>query len=452
VYTQCPDCATVFRVTAEVLRAAQGDVRCGVCSTTFNALENLSEQAFRPESDSEAPAPDDSMTVEELPGGENIELSAPVELVAVPDAPAPAVEAVDAEALAMEFHGSAADLDKLFVVENAAIARFDDAAAANGGAAGTESETRVEAEPEVEPEVEADSEPEPAPDLDSTDEHPILVLDERDEPIEQLGDSGEAEDDDAPGESIVLETPPQPAAAAPPRPAAIVPQPATRPTPIPTPASSGHTAPRILIPDEMRKRLAEEAEARASAARDFEPVVDDAPDTGARRWPWVAAVAGLSLLLLLQVIHSERNALVRNPALGPLVAGAYSVFGLTPLAPTDLSAYELRQWGAASDPREAGRLMLRASIINRATYAQPLPLLRLTLQDRYGSTLGERDIGPADYLPGTGMPTLLGPGERADALIRIVDPGTEAVGFELDVCLPASGGVRCANPVKTASQ
>ena len=48
MYTQCPDCATIFRVTAEALRTAQGDVRCGVCATSFNALENLSEQAFRP--------------------------------------------------------------------------------------------------------------------------------------------------------------------------------------------------------------------------------------------------------------------------------------------------------------------------------------------------------------------------------------------------------------------
>ena len=61
-----------------------------------------------------------------------------------------------------------------------------------------------------------------------------------------------------------------------------------------------------------------------------------------------------------------------------------------------------------------------------------------------------RDIGPADYLPGAGGAGLLGPGERADALIRIVDPGAEAVGFELDICLPASGGVRCANQIKTA--
>jgi len=117
-----------------------------------------------------------------------------------------------------------------------------------------------------------------------------------------------------------------------------------------------------------------------------------------------------------------------------------------------LAGFILGDLGRVDEAREANRLMLRASIINRATYAQPFPLLRLTLQDRYGSTLGERDIGPADYLPGAGAPTLLGPGERADALIRIVDPGTQAVGFELDVCLPASGGVRCANPVETASQ
>jgi hypothetical protein len=81
-----------------------------------------------------------------------------------------------------------------------------------------------------------------------------------------------------------------------------------------------------------------------------------------------------------------------------------------------------------------------------------MPLLRLVLQDRFGGTLGMRDIGPADYLPGEGEPGLLEPGQRADALIRIVDPGAEAVGFELDVCLPADGGVRCANPIKTAQQ
>jgi len=367
----------VFRVTAEALRAAQGDVRCGVCSTTFNALENLSEQAFRPASDADVPSPDDSMTVEELPGTENIELSAPVELAVVPDAPPP-----EDDAQSMEFHGDAADLERLFVVEEPALAKFDPAEAAST--------------------------------LDSTDEHPILVLDERDEP---------AEEESRPAESIVLETP--------------------------SPAPASHTSPRILIPDEMRRRLAEEAAARAEAESLFASH-EESPSILERRWPWMLAVAVLAAAFLLQVLHAERNDLARSPTLGPLVAGAYAFFGASVLAPTDLSAYELRQWGAASDPAAPGRLMLRASIVNRAPYAQPLPLLRLALQDRFGGTLGMRDIGPADYLPGAGGSSLLEPGERADALIRIVDPGTEAVGFELDVCLPANGGVRCAGQLKTA--
>ncbi len=199
----------------------------------------------------------------------------------------------------------------------------------------------------------------------------------------------------------------------------------------------------------MRKRLAAEAEARAAAAAAFE-AEDESPGLLEQRWPWVAGVAALGILLLLQVVHSQRDQLVRSPSLGPAIAGVYSFLGLSVVAPTDLSAYELRQWGAASDPNEADRLILRASIVNRATYAQPFPLLRLTLQDRFGGTLRQGDVQPADYLPGAGVGDLLGPGERADALIRIVDPGTEAVGFELDICLQSKGGVRCANQIKTA--
>jgi predicted Zn finger-like uncharacterized protein len=43
MYTQCPDCSTSFRVTAEVLKQAAGRVRCGGCGNAFNALEYLSE-------------------------------------------------------------------------------------------------------------------------------------------------------------------------------------------------------------------------------------------------------------------------------------------------------------------------------------------------------------------------------------------------------------------------
>ena len=43
MYTQCPKCLTYFQVTAEHLKVAQGNVRCGQCSNVFSALGNLSE-------------------------------------------------------------------------------------------------------------------------------------------------------------------------------------------------------------------------------------------------------------------------------------------------------------------------------------------------------------------------------------------------------------------------
>src|SRR5271170_7239623 len=45
VFTQCSKCETVFRLSAEVLRAAGGQVRCGKCGEVFNALAHLAEDA-----------------------------------------------------------------------------------------------------------------------------------------------------------------------------------------------------------------------------------------------------------------------------------------------------------------------------------------------------------------------------------------------------------------------
>ena len=89
-------------------------------------------------------------------------------------------------------------------------------------------------------------------------------------------------------------------------------------------------------------------------------------------------------------------------------------------------------------------LRVRASILNTSAQMQPFPLLRVTLADRFGAHLSSQDFEPADYL-GRPVTRLLGPGERADATVDIPDPGKDAEGFELDVCLRnADGKVRCA--------
>ena len=43
MFTQCSKCETVFKLSAEVLRAAGGQVRCGKCGEVFNALARLAE-------------------------------------------------------------------------------------------------------------------------------------------------------------------------------------------------------------------------------------------------------------------------------------------------------------------------------------------------------------------------------------------------------------------------
>ncbi len=45
MFTQCSKCETVFKLSAEVLRAAAGQVRCGKCGEVFNALAHLAEEA-----------------------------------------------------------------------------------------------------------------------------------------------------------------------------------------------------------------------------------------------------------------------------------------------------------------------------------------------------------------------------------------------------------------------
>jgi hypothetical protein len=118
-----------------------------------------------------------------------------------------------------------------------------------------------------------------------------------------------------------------------------------------------------------------------------------------------------------------------------------------PLSPNwDLPAFELRQWGNDDGADATGHLTVRANLTNRAAFAQPHPILRLELDDRFGDSVAVRDFAPAEYLKNPSEAArLLGPGASAEAELVIVDPGKDAVGYQLDVCLRESATIlRCA--------
>ncbi len=163
---------------------------------------------------------------------------------------------------------------------------------------------------------------------------------------------------------------------------------------------------------------------------------------------WKLLALPLLLALIAQVVHHYRAELARHPRLGALTMRAYDALGL-PLTPDwNLHAYEVRQWGVLSDPVNPGTLKVRASVTNRADFAQPYPLLKLVLEDRWGDQVRAREFEPAEYLdPAVAADRLLGPQQQVNATITIVDPGPDAEGFRFDICLHGRTGPVCATEV-----
>ena len=63
MYTECPRCHTVFRLSAAALQQASGQVRCGNCKVAFNALASLSEDPPPDDPASQPTQPPADMTV-----------------------------------------------------------------------------------------------------------------------------------------------------------------------------------------------------------------------------------------------------------------------------------------------------------------------------------------------------------------------------------------------------
>lgn len=501
MYSQCPECLTRFRVTADALRAAHGTVRCGRCGSAFDALPRLSDTLAGltdVAAAGSAPAP--------LEGAENLTTSR-----------------ADDGTLLTEFHFSADDIEQVFVDARDWQRRFGDAprvsspddefaadlaaagavepagsgdaapATAPAGSTGSAADVFVHEPENVEditlegeriviegrPDEEETNEefgddaehlpPPPGadvePDLDSTDrfdalrirsamaalagEHgaegatPTLPEDEFERQIERALQQSLATESAATLEpvattvaaaahatpAVAIVEPESTAAAAPVEPAAV-----TEPTPQVAPLRPPAAA-VARPPAEEREEL---------------PLDDEATERDRSRGQglvWGLGALLLALALAAQVTHHYRQELARDPYLGPPVRAIYAQLGM-PLAPNwNLAAFELRQWGASdSAPMPDGRLTIRASLRNRAPFAQPMPLLRLELEDRFGGSVARRDFEPREYLKDPAQATrLLAKGASTEAEIAVADAPADAVGYRLDVCMrDEAGAVRCA--------
>jgi predicted Zn finger-like uncharacterized protein len=423
MYSQCPDCQTRFRVTAESLRAAHGTVRCGRCGAAFDALVHLSDSV--PPASPVAPAA--SFLIE--------------------------VDAAATAGPSSEYHFSAEDLERVFVDERAWSRRAGPPPAADdderdepeAGLPLVVDETDVVEDITLEGErltAEAIEEFEAGRrHIDSTDEFEVL----RDVPdsaypedaSEDYGAAGIADDDEpagAVGETGAenLSPAPEPASA----PTTEIPREAkvAVPADVAVADHEGEPAPPWVRP------------ARRTAA-DADAGPEETPEPSSwKRLAWGLGSLLLALSLAAQLVHHYRQALVRHPQIGPALRLTYERLGLSLLPNWDLEAFELRQWGNDAGAAADGRMLVRASITNNATFAQPYPILRLELQDRFGDTVATRDFDPAEYLKNpSDAARLVAPGSTTEAELLLADPGREAVGYRLDICLRESARLlRCA--------
>jgi predicted Zn finger-like uncharacterized protein len=382
VFTQCSKCETVFRLSAESLRAAGGQVRCGRCGEVFNALSRLAEDSTgftKGESSLELETRADEILESVLNQLEELEATQPAEAVVDEDLP-PGVEVVQLQFIdpiddelteenSLEFTLPPGELDRIFI------------------------ETRPT-------------------------------------PLHKLGaDEMPAERSErSPVELRIVPTHPSIVSTQ----AATLAAP-TEPPPHPEDAaiSASNTARNAVVPltriaglevaeDIRQELLASYNHPYADSVRIERPV---------RRVPfavWLIAAVLLSLLLLFQLIRGNHEWIATH---APMLLTGYAT---TPNA--NLSSYQLRQWGVTGDPEAKGTLRVRASIMNTAAQLQRYPLLRVSLVNRFGSRVGAREFEPSEYL-GKTTARMLAPGERVDATLDILDPGKDAEGFEIDVCI-----------------
>ena len=379
MFTKCPSCEINFQVTAEQLKAANGDVRCGQCLTVFNALNHLSEVAprnakFDSKSD-EPPIKDASSSIdknlEEFFG--DLFEDSPDESFDQP------ITYANPEASTKKptkpndgfFYGAnEATIEKILGEEETSHPEQAIKQDVN-----TESDADSVAD-----ETGSETESEPA-------EGQIESVEEQIETVEApLDNDPETEQIDA---TIIPE--------------AAIPEEKTE--------SAEHSNVPAVILDELE----------AAKAKQLKP-----PSTR-----WVVGSIVLMLVFVLQAVYFSRDSLAQNPTYRPLLTRACKVLRCEINIKYDPRLIEIIGRDVRSHPTSKKALIAGTTLINNASYAQPYPLLTLTFSDITGTKLAQRRFIPREYLSsGTdieaGMPSEI----PIQVELHLVDPGKAAVNFE----------------------
>lgn len=418
--TQCPNCRTSFRVSQAQLAAAHGAVRCGACLHVFNAAEQL----FGPRA--AAPAPAAAKTV-----------SAPA--TAQPDTRTkpPATKPADDT---LWIHDDL-DLDSLNLDEE--LARLEEQEQQL-----SQQFLALEQAPRYAENFGSRATDEPDDVHDEAWAEALL----RDEPVKRERDSFELQPTEEQPEPI---TAPEPKAAI----EFVAPAAPRKQQPIADDLDDS-VEPRLGdLDDEQTEPERQDEDLRTAPEEpkvvrnepglreerlfelDDEPLQLDWRQPQGTSWGRLFGWGLLNLLavggLLAQYAAYNFDELARQDRYRPWFEQLCPNIGCTLPSKVDISQIRSSNLVVRSHPEFSGALIVDAILYNRASFAQPFPLLEMRFADLGGQLVASRRFKPSEYLAGelagqSEMP----PQTPIHISLDILDPGTRAVNYSLSFHSP----------------
>lgn len=411
MYTQCPQCRTIFEIDEDALQASLGIVRCGQCSERFDALLTLSDtlptepDASLPEHDPDTLAP--TLTTAVPPDALQAAAKPRRKHAAATD-PSAGTDSTTTQPDDGWFDTLTGDRARALIADAAGIppeaiqgdpawqlvdlpvqtrfAELDIIPMAPATPTPEAGETTIEA---------AESEPFTESwglDIEAVDIAAPTMLDDH-APHE---DGGTAEDP-----SFALDIP----------------------------------IPGIAVADE-EPAMAESGDDVSGEGLEStgipEPVYVPPRPRLIRRndWLWATGCAVLALTLATQVAWANRVALVRDPATqaSMLRMCMHLDCRLPPIR--DTTKLELLSRDIRPDPGATGALAITATFRNNAPYRQPWPIVVVELTDLDNNVVAMRRFRPVEYMPdATRRAAGIAAGTTAAVAFEVADPGKSAVSF-----------------------
>ena len=156
------------------------------------------------------------------------------------------------------------------------------------------------------------------------------------------------------------------------------------------------------------------------------------PAVRRRLLAWVSGLLAASLLIALQQIWLGRERHAQDPALRPRYERLCAALGCELPPFRDIRRIRSEGLLVRPDPARPGILLIDASLVNRAAFAQAFPGIRIDFSDIQGTPVTSRVFAPKAYLLAAALREgKMLPGEVLKIHIEMPDPGEHATNYEL---------------------